>query len=136
MTSKILSESKSVLGSLLKILPGKGAAKAADNGPRDREAIQTWMVARVAEALAVPPEQIDVREPFASFGLDSRTAVSLSGDLERWCGRRLSPTLVWDYPTIEAVTQYLADGVENPDSLAEDDAQIPGLVRESSWSES
>ena|SRR2546422_569495 len=112
MTSKIEPEKESVLGKILKLLPAKKARQAGADGPKDREAIQAWLVARVATALSVDPNEIDVREPFARFGLDSRTAVSLSGDLERWLGCRLSPTLVWDYPTIEAVAEYLADGAQ------------------------
>jgi len=123
MTSTTRSEEKSVLGSLLKLLPGKRAA-AIDDGPRDREAIQSWLVAKVAGALEVPAEQIDIREPFASFGLDSRTAVSLSGELERWLGRRLSATLIWDYPTIESVATYLTEGTEQQAAAQESDRPV------------
>lgn len=71
------------------------------------QAIRTWLVEHVAEAAGMTPDDIDVREPLESYGLSSREAVSMVGDLEDWLGRRLSPTLVWEYPTIEAIARYL-----------------------------
>ena len=70
--------------------------------------IQAWLVSKIAQKLQVNPHNLDIREPLAHYGLDSVAAVSLSGDLENWLGRRLSPTLVYDYPSIEALARYLA----------------------------
>jgi acyl carrier protein len=120
MTSTGPDEKKSVLGSILKFLPSKRAEDTGDGRPKDREAIQAWLIKRVSAALSLNPDEIDVRETFASFGLDSRTAVSLSGDLERWLGRRLPPTLVWDYPTIEALADHLADDAVSASSSGAD----------------
>ena len=52
---------------------------------------------------------IDPRQPFTYYGLGSVQAVSLTGDLEVFLNRKLSPTLAWDYPTIELLANYLAD---------------------------
>ncbi len=78
------------------------------------EAIQAWLVSRLSERLGVNPSEIDVRQPFTRYGLDSVEATSLSGELEDWLERRLSATLAWDYPTIEALARHLA--VEPEDS--------------------
>jgi len=48
-------------------------------------------------------------QPFTFYGLGSVQAVSLTGDLESSWGRTLSPTLAWDYPTIELLANYLAN---------------------------
>lgn len=77
-------------------------------------AIESWLVAKIAENLEIDPGEIDTHEPFVSFGLDSAQAVGLAGDLEEWLGRKLSPTLVWDYPTIEALARYLAEDKSAP----------------------
>ena len=58
----------------------------------------------------VSRSQIDIRIPFASLGLDSAAAVGISGDLEVWIGRRISPTVLYSYPTIESLASYLAEG--------------------------
>ena len=79
--------------------------------PRPRkssETITAWLVAEIAKRLNVPAQQIDITAPFDRYGLDSLAAVTLSGDLEQWLGRELSPTLVYEYATIEALAGYLA----------------------------
>lgn len=70
--------------------------------------IQEWLVNQVAGLLFVDPKNIDPQASFNSFGLSSRDAVMLSGDLEEWLDRRFSPTLVYEYPTIAALTEFLA----------------------------
>ena len=70
--------------------------------------IEEWIASYLAPLLHVHRDEIDPRRPFAEFGLDSLAAVTLSGELERWLGRELSPTLAWDYPTIEALSRHLA----------------------------
>jgi acyl carrier protein len=71
--------------------------------------IQAWMVSYLAELLAIEPDEIDVAIPFDRYGLDSSVAVGLTGDLEDWLDRKLDPTLLYDYPTIEALSQHLAE---------------------------
>src|ERR1700694_1180349 len=82
------------------------------------QAISDWLVARLSEVLGVAPQDIDIREPLTNFGLTSRDAVGLSGDLEDWLGRRLLPTLVYEYPTVEALARYLG----GEPGLSEEDA--------------
>jgi 8-amino-7-oxononanoate synthase len=70
--------------------------------------IERWLVETVAAYLERRPEEIDPRESFESHGLDSVSAVTLSGDLQAWLGRRLEPTLAWDYPSIRQLAHHLA----------------------------
>ncbi|MCI0395168.1 MAG: acyltransferase domain-containing protein, partial [Chloroflexi bacterium] len=83
-------------------------------------AIRTWLRSQLSQRLGLEAEQISIREPFANFGLSSKQAVILLGDLELYLGRRLSPALVFEYPTIEALTGYLTGA---PD---EDGASLAG----------
>lgn len=76
---------------------------------KTKEVIQDWLVSRLAEELGIDKSAIDPREPFDSLGLSSRDAVTLSGDLEDWLTHRLSPTILWEYPTIETMARYLAE---------------------------
>jgi len=80
---------------------------------RSREEIQTWLVNQVAGLLFVDPKTIDVHATFNSFGLSSRDAVMLSGDLEEWMDRRFSPTLVYEYPTISDLVDYLSSDTQD-----------------------
>ncbi|RKH60321.1 non-ribosomal peptide synthase/polyketide synthase, partial [Corallococcus aberystwythensis] len=80
--------------------------------------IQAWLTARLAERLGLPPEQIDLREAFAGYGLGSAEAVILSGDLARWLGRPLSPTVLWEHPTPLALAAFLAGAAVAPPEAA------------------
>jgi myxalamid-type polyketide synthase MxaE and MxaD len=89
---------------------------AQRNGQRDKgnsapraEVIQAWLVSRLSELLEIEANEIDVGEPFASYGLGSTELVSLSGDLAEWLGRDLPAELAYEFPTIEALARGLAD---------------------------
>lgn len=72
------------------------------------EHIQNWLCAKIADLLGVPADTIDVTLPFSFYGLDSIAAIGLAGELEELVGMKLSPTLTWDYPTIETMARHLA----------------------------
>ena len=71
--------------------------------------IQAWIVSYLAELLEIHPDEVNATIPFDRYGLDSSAAVGLTGDLEDWLGRELDPTLLYDYPTIKALVQHLAE---------------------------
>ncbi|MGV2826970.1 acyl carrier protein [Myxosarcina sp. GI1(2024)] len=75
--------------------------------------IQTWIVNYVAELLEVKPDKINVKIPFDRYRLDSSAAVGLAGDLGTWLDRELEPTLLYDYPTIKALTQHLVESLSD-----------------------
>lgn len=71
--------------------------------------IQDWLSSYLAQLLEIELEEIEPQTPFERFGLDSSAMVVLSGDLQEWLGRKLDPTLLYDYPTIETLAEYLAN---------------------------
>ncbi|WP_394821763.1 acyl carrier protein [Pendulispora albinea] len=73
------------------------------------EAIREWLACAVAKALKSDPHDLRPDVRFDRYGLDSVAAVELTGELEAWLGRRLPPTLLYDYPTIGAVSAHLAN---------------------------
>ena len=72
-----------------------------------QEAIEIWLVSHLALYLKVPLDEIDIREPFTAYGLDSSVAVSITGELATWLDCKLEPTLFWEYPSIKALAQHL-----------------------------
>src|SRR5262249_53352202 len=74
------------------------------------EEIQSFLLDLLSERLGVGPRALDARDRFSRYGLDSAGAASIIADLGAALGRPLSPTLVWRYPTIEALARYLATG--------------------------
>jgi len=73
-----------------------------------QQAIQAWLVSRLSALLRIDASLIDIREPFASYGMGSTEAVSLSGELADWLGRPLSAELAYEFPTVESLAQHLA----------------------------
>jgi len=85
--------------------------------PQTIETIRAWLVGKISQQTNIAPQDIDIREPWAHYGLDSLQLVSLSGELGDLLGFKLSVTLGYDYPSIEALAQYLAEKL-NPDSAS------------------
>jgi NADPH:quinone reductase-like Zn-dependent oxidoreductase/SAM-dependent methyltransferase len=86
----------------------------ADAAPNRRAGIVLDLVRdQSAHVLDLPPEQVDDRAPLSELGLDSLMAVELRNLLGASLGmsRPLPATLVFDYPTVTAITRYLVDEV-------------------------
>ncbi len=81
-----------------------------------RASIEEWLVSKLSAHSGVAREEVDLRRPFAYFGLDSARALTLLGELERWLGRHVSPTVLWNYPTIESLARALAESPGDSDS--------------------
>jgi acyl carrier protein len=84
-----------------------GSPHGQGPAPRTEVEIRAWLIASVARVVKIKPEQVDAGMSFDAMGMDSLQAVSLSGDLEQWFGAELSPTIVWDYPSIDRLVPYL-----------------------------
>jgi phthiocerol/phenolphthiocerol synthesis type-I polyketide synthase E len=73
----------------------------------DTAELRAWLTSRVAETAGVPAHDIDPAAPFDSYGLGSAQAVSLAGELEERLGTTLSPTLLYEHPTIDELAGAL-----------------------------
>ncbi|MBD2626299.1 acyl carrier protein [Trichormus variabilis] len=71
--------------------------------------ISTWLVSYMSDLLEIEPDEVDVETTFARFGLDSSAAVILTGDLGTWLGKEIEPTVMYDYPTIAKLAEYVAE---------------------------
>ena len=82
----------------------------APRGGHPAEAeIRAWCVGFLAKELKQPPAQVDPATRFKRLGIDSTTSVIFSIDLGEWLGLELSPSLMFDYPTINDLARHLAD---------------------------
>ena len=72
-----------------------------------REEISAWLVSWAANELEIAKGEIETARSLLEYSLSSVTATILVGDLEDWLDLRLPPTLVWDYPSIDAMTDHL-----------------------------
>jgi natural product biosynthesis luciferase-like monooxygenase protein len=85
---------------------------------RTAEFFEQWLIEKIALELEVSGEEISIDIPMAQLGLDSQKAVFISGELESELNARLSPTILFEYPTIEELAVYLASIPESVDSAS------------------
>src|SRR5581483_10077970 len=85
---------------------------AAADVRRSADEIRAWLVARLARQLATTPERVNTDVSFADFGLDSLGLVTIAGELEKWLQRPVSPTLLYEAPTISLLAAALARAPE------------------------
>jgi acyl carrier protein len=97
-----------------------------------RERIESWLTTRLAARLSLQPAEIDIYRPLDELGLDSMEAVALTGELERFLGRRVEPTVLWDHRTIVALSHFLSgDGTVAATGVTDTmtDAEVDALLR-------
>ncbi|MEU6154386.1 acyl carrier protein [Actinosynnema sp. NPDC047251] len=82
--------------------------------PVDRRQVEDWLVARIATARGIGPEEVDVDESFIANGLSSVSSVALVGDLAKELGVPLPDTLTWEFPTIAALAAHVAGASTSP----------------------
>jgi acyl transferase domain-containing protein/acyl carrier protein len=103
----------------------KAPVKAAEKAPDIRRELATAADPRavltrhvrsvVAKVLGVrDSEGIDPRARLFDLGLESLMAVEMRGRFEESLGCSLRPTLLFDYPTIEALADHLAGKLPEP----------------------
>lgn len=71
-----------------------------------REWLTDWIVATTGLARG----EVDANRPLEEFGLASRDAVALSGEIEDLCGIVLDATIVYQHPTIASLAQRIVEG--------------------------
>ncbi|MGL4305891.1 MAG: polyketide synthase Pks13 [Mycobacteriaceae bacterium] len=72
--------------------------------------LRDWLRNWVAEATGLPTEQVTDDRPMEEFGLSSRDAVALSGEIEELVGVTLTATVAYQHPTIGALAQRIIEG--------------------------
>jgi acyl carrier protein len=87
-----------------------------ETGAREPSVIEAWIVGWLAKELRIDAATIDPREPLVNFGLGSRQAILLSGDLSDWLGLDLDPSLAWEHPTIERLAAFVAAQAGRPEA--------------------
>ncbi|MFJ9370320.1 polyketide synthase Pks13 [Nocardia sp. NPDC101769] len=109
-----------------------GAAQTAETAtksgtelsvPELREWLRRW----VADATGQPIEQITVDRPMEEFGLASRDALALGGDIEELTGVMLSATTYYQHPTIASLSERIINGeTDVPEESADESFYTTG----------
>ena len=74
-----------------------------------RRSGESWLRTRLAAVLVVPAEKIGVDKKFLDLGIDSILGVNLLIELEDDLGVKLSPSVIFDYFTIERLAGHLVE---------------------------
>lgn len=97
-----------------------------------RRVIQEYLTGLISANLGLPENSIDVNRPLAEYGLTSRAAVAIVGQIESWLKiNELSSTLLWEYPTIASLSLYLEAGesmMKSPEAKSISDAEPLAIV--------
>jgi acyl carrier protein len=75
--------------------------------PRQRQLLEERLVRHVAAVLRLGVGKLDRRTPLGSYGLNSLMALELRNRIESDLNVQLVATVLWNYPTILALAEYL-----------------------------
>ena len=85
------------------------AAQLASVRDEDRrDVLLAHVRAESAAVLALDPELVDVEQGLFEMGMDSLMSVELKSRLEKSVGKPLPTTLTFNYPSVSALTDFLA----------------------------
>lgn len=74
---------------------------------QDEVSVRGFLIDRVAARCRLPVGEVDPDRPLDEFGLTSRDAVAIAGELEERLGVPLPATLVYEHPTIARLAAAL-----------------------------
>lgn len=103
------------------------------------EQIQSWIREWLAANADLEADSLDRDTPFADLGLDSLTGVEMVATLEQAFQIKLPAVVVWNYPTLATLSQYLAEQKISPQATAitadsspaeSNDAEVESLLAE------
>ena len=79
--------------------------------PRSEAEIRQWLLDKLAAQLHLDPKDIDLDGPVVAHGMDSMQFVVVVGELEEWLGCRFLDNPLIDYPSVNALSRFLASQV-------------------------
>jgi acyl carrier protein len=112
------------------VFPDLAQRMAAAEPEARKGIVETFLREQAFKVLAVDPTtSLDPHQPLSDLGLDSLMAVELRNILARSLGRTLPATLLFDYPTLDALSKFLTgerrQAQEPPDGGGEPEINFP-----------
>ncbi|MDI3284217.1 type I polyketide synthase [Polyangium sp. 15x6] len=83
-----------------------GSIRGADP-ERARQLVCALVLEHVGHVLRMDPAKLDPSTPFRALGVDSLIGLELRNRLEASTGQSMPATIVWTYPTANALTEFL-----------------------------
>jgi acyl transferase domain-containing protein/acyl carrier protein len=111
--------------------PGAWISELSSLSPKDRrDRVASQVSEEVAHTLQLDsPHLVQPQQGFSEMGMDSLMAVELSNRLKVRCGLPLTSTVAFDYPNVEALSEYLLERISASEPRYEPgaDSSPPGL---------
>jgi acyl transferase domain-containing protein/acyl carrier protein len=98
---------------------------AAEPGRARRLILETRVRETVAAVLGMAANRVDVQKPLRNMGIDSLMTLELRNRLESGLKLSLPATLVFNYPTVAALTVHLAEKLGVPLDAPKAEAAAP-----------
>ena len=95
--------------------PAASAAMTTDQ-------LRGWLRDWVIRTTGLTAGEVTDDKPMENFGLSSRDAVVLSGELENLLDTQLDATIAYEYPTISALAKRLVEGAPEKTRTARADS--------------
>jgi acyl carrier protein len=80
--------------------------------------ILRWLTTRLASYLEVSAATINPMVPLAEMGVDSVHAISLVGDVEMHFDIDVDATMIFDYPTLSRIADFIGTAVAEQQQVA------------------
>ncbi|MBL7665784.1 MAG: aminotransferase class III-fold pyridoxal phosphate-dependent enzyme [Bacteriovoracaceae bacterium] len=75
---------------------------------KSKSDLMEWFSRIVSSLANLHIDKVDIRTPFLQLGMSSMDVVQVIQDYQKWSGSELSPTLFFEYSTIEELATYLS----------------------------
>lgn len=105
-------------------------------GVLDDVGLRGWLVDYLVERVGLARDDVDCDAPLSDLAVGSREAVVVAGELSDLLGRPVSPVDLWQYPSVNALVEFLAgggagvdecDGAVSPDADLRDAVAVVGI---------
>lgn len=70
--------------------------------------IAEWLTSFISQVLEMPKEDIKSNIRFDRYGIDSVAVLSIVDELGKFIKKDLDATMAYDYPTIETLSEHVA----------------------------
>ncbi len=91
----------------------------------DAGAIRHWLLDNISQRIGITVEDIDTQQPLVLYGIDSVTALTLSGELAEWLNWQFPPTFIYDYPSINALANHIAAELDATSPVSQEETPSP-----------
>jgi len=93
---------------------GLRAQVAAARGAERIALLENFVRAEAARVLRLAADDLAIGTPLTGLGMDSLMGLELRNRIEAGLGLRIPATLLWTYPTVEALAGHLAELLAEP----------------------